>query len=127
MAFFGPLSHTRGSLLLSPGMISLGISDMVLLSGIQPSDCSFGGASHRLLITTFSLILGVFQIYQKDCLAISSNYLGSLPPDFCSSCIETKKVFKDYSLLSDGISSVAVVFSCSVRRRGKNIRNKRIC
>ena len=53
-----------------------------------------GGASlwKLLIVPKFSLILEFFRSSRKDCSAIESDVPGSLIPEFCSSCFETKKV-----------------------------------
>ena len=72
-----PIWHTWWYALLLLGLIFLGVSNLLSSMGLWPSDWSFGGASHGLLIPRFSLILGVFQSSQQDCFAIARNVPGS--------------------------------------------------
>ena len=90
---FCPLQHTREYPLLSPDLISLVISALLSLSGLWPSDRSFGGASRRLFFSKFSLILRIFWSPRKDCFNIASDVPGSLFPAFCCYRLYTKEGF----------------------------------
>ena len=117
-SLFRPLRHTRGYLLLSPGLISLGIYSLLSLSGLWPSDRLFGGASWRLLIPKFSLIIGVFRSSRKDCFTIASKVLGGLIPAFYCSSFETNNILSGlfYSLRQDFWCSHILLMLCEEER-----------
>ena len=82
----------------------------IFTPGLRVFYLSSGGASFwgLLIVSKFSLILGFFRSYWKDCSAIASNFPVSFIPALCFYHIDTKKVFYAASLLSDGIFSVAI-------------------
>ena len=121
-------SHPKqmGSPLLSLVMISSVISALLSSSGLRISDRSFGGASFRLLIHKIPEFLGL-RNSQKDCFAIASDVPGNSITAFCCSHLETKKVFSGCLTSIRRDFKCSHISSCSVRRRGKNRGNRRIC
>ena len=98
---FSPIQHTWVYPILSLGLIFFGISALLSLSGLWPSDLLFGGASCRLLIPKLSLILGVFRSSRKDWFLIASNVLGYFLPAFYFFVLRQRRFHQAYSLLND--------------------------
>ena len=64
---------------------------------------------------------------QRDCFAIASDVPGNSITAFCCSHLETKKVFSGCLTSIRRDFKCSHISSCSVRRRGKNRGNRRIC
>ena len=94
---------------MSPGLISLGISSLVLLSGLRPPDRSFGGASSGLFIVPeFYLILRVSEVLERTASRLQTTYLEVCLLPSVVLVSRRRRFFQASSLLSDGILSVAV-------------------